>query len=261
VKRLVWALVLVLSACSPEEAKHKAAGNVLFKQGDLPAAEKEYRAALASNGKDPNSHTLLGNALFEQERYPEAEKEYDAALALDGKARAALQGLTMIRLRQKDNVAAKALLEKMIALEPRDPEAQTALGKILYGERDLDGAERHLREALVVAQNDPSALYTLGLVLAKRKDKVQANAIFDRLDRVTPQKAYAPYGRAVAAAVSGNNDEALTWLSTALDRGIEDLAQVEGDESFAALKSTPRFGALLQAARLRAPPKKGSPGP
>jgi tetratricopeptide (TPR) repeat protein len=252
---------LLFSACSPEEAKHKAAGNVLFKQRDLDGAAREYREAIKSNPKDANGHTLLANALFEQEKYDQSRREYDAALALDGKARAALQGLVMIDLREKKDDAARVLLERMIAAEPRDSEAHAALGKVLYAKSDLDGAERNLREALVYAQNDPSALYTLGLVLAKKKEQDQASAIFDRLERVTPDKAYAPYGRAVAACAAGRSDEALKWLAVALDRGIEDAGAVERDDSFAAIRTLPKFAELIAAARTRAPPKKGSPGP
>jgi tetratricopeptide (TPR) repeat protein len=252
---------VVLGACSPEEAKHKAAGNVLFKQGDLDGAAREYREAIKANAKDANGHTLLGNALFEQARYDESRREYEAALALDAKARAALQGLVMIDLREQKDDAARATLERMLANQPRDSEAHAALGKILYAKGDLAGAERNLREALVYAQNDPSALYTLGLVLAKKKDQDQAGVIFDRLERVTPGKAYAPYGRAVAAAAAGRSDEALEQLAVALDRGIEDLGQVERDDSFAAIRSLPKFAELVAAARTRAPPKKGSPGP
>ncbi len=245
--------------CSPEEAKHKAAGNVLFKQGDLDGAAREYREAIKVNPKDSNGHTLLANALFEKEQYDESRREYEAALALDPKARAALQGVVMIDLRQHKDDDARAVLERMLKNEPRDSEAQAALGKILYAKGDLDGAERHLREALVQAQNDPAALYTLGLVLAKRHEQDQASTIFDRLERVTPGKADAPYGRAVAAAAAGRNDEALKQLAVALDRGIEDLGEVERDESFAAIRSLPKFAELIAAARTRAPPKKGSP--
>ncbi len=260
-----FALLLVatvtFSACRTEEAKHKAAGNVLFKQGKLEQAIKEYRASLALDSKDPNAHTLLGDALFEQQKYDEARAEFQAALKQDPKARAALRDLAMLDLRVKREPEAKALLARMIAAEPRDAEAHAALGKILYAEGDLDGAERHLREALTQAQNDPAALYSLGLVLAKKRDQVQANAIFDRLDRAAPGKAYAPYGRAVAAAISGHDDDALKWLAVALDRGIDDLGEVERDPSFAALRASPKFQSLLAAAKLRAPPKKGSPGP
>jgi tetratricopeptide (TPR) repeat protein len=255
------ALVACAAACSPEEAKHKAAGNVLFRRGDIEGALREYRAAADANPRDANAQTLIGNALFEKERYDEAAAAYERGLSLDPGARAAAWGLITIYLRRGQEAPARARLQELVQREPRDFQAQAALGKLLYGAGDLDSAERHLREALTFAQNDPAALYALGLTLAKKHDREQARAIFDRLDAATPNKAYAPYGRAVAAAVAGSSDEALTWLSTALARGVDDLDQVERDDAFASLRTRPRFTELIAQARLRAPPQKGSPGP
>jgi len=259
---LVVALGGVLAAgagCSPEEARRKAAGNVRFKQGDFEGAIVEYRAAIAKNPKDANAHTLLGNALFEKERYDQAKASYDAALALDPKARAALQGLAMLHLRQQHPAEAKVLFEKLVAINARDSEAQAALGKLLFADKDLDGAERHLRQALVYAQNDSASMYTLGLVLAKKKDPVQAGVVFDRLEAVTPGKPYAPYGRAVAAALSGTAgsvDQGLDQLQRALERGIADLDGVDRDDSLSALRASPRYAPMMAAARARQSPKK-----
>jgi tetratricopeptide (TPR) repeat protein len=253
-------IVLLIAGCSSEAARHKAAGNVLFKQGDLDGAAREYRAAAVAAPKDPNAHTLLGNALFERSAWDESRREYQAALELDPTARAALQGLATLELRQDHPAQARALYERMITAQPRDGEAHAALGKILFAQGDLDGADRHLRDSLTYAQNDRSALYTLGLVLAQKKDQEQANAIFDRLERLTPDRAYAPYGRAVAAAAAGHDDTALEQLSVAFARGIDDPSEVEREPGFARLRENPRFVELVAAARLRAPPKKG-PGP
>jgi tetratricopeptide (TPR) repeat protein len=257
----VVVIALVVGACSSEGARHKAAGNVFFKANDIDGAVHEYRAAVAAQPNDANAHTLLGNALFEKSAWDESRAEYQKALELDGSARAALQGLASLELRQGHPKEARALYERMVAAQPSDGEAHAALGKLLYAEGDLDGAERHLREALVRAQNDRAALYTLGLVLAKRKDLEQANAIFDRLEALAPDRAYAPYGRALAAAEAGRDDEAFKQLAVALDRGVDDVASVERDPGFARLKGDKRFVDLVAAARGRAPPRKGSPGP
>src|SRR5262245_35430348 len=93
-----------LFGCSGEAAKHKAAGNVFFKQGKLDLAAAEYRAALSTAPSDVSAHTLLGNTLFEQQKYDEAEHEFQSAEAkaqVKGEhARAAVQGLATLRLRQ-----------------------------------------------------------------------------------------------------------------------------------------------------------------
>lgn len=82
--------------------------------------------------------------------------------------------------------------------------------------------------------------------------------MFDRLEAVTPGQAYAPYGRAIVAALDGKSDEALAWLGKALERNIEDLDGVATDPAFAPLKGDARFQALLDGARTRAGPKKGA---
>lgn len=249
-KRLVIFLFCgTLLGCNAEAPRHKAAGNVLFKQHDLVGAESEYRQAIAVDKKDPYAHALLGNVLFEQSKLEAAQSEYQLALALDGKTRAALQGLAMIALDRRQPDAAAKLYERMLQLEPRDPEASVALGKVLYAKGDLDGAERHLKNALTVAQNDPAALYSLGLVLAKRQQFDEAKAMFDRLEQQTPGKAYAPYGQAVVASLSGHSDAAMKWLDVALGRGVMHLEEVEHDENLAGLRSQPQFAALLMRAK------------
>src|SRR5258706_16050674 len=135
-KRLFLVAVALL-ACSPEEAKHKAAGNLLFRRGDLTGAATEYAAALKANPNDANSRTLYGNVLFELERYDEAQREYERALSLDAGARAASRGLATLHLRRGHTREARALLEELVRREPRDYETQSTLGRLLYQSGEL----------------------------------------------------------------------------------------------------------------------------
>lgn len=256
-----FAAVVVAGAagCVRIEARHKAGGNVLFHNGDFAGAAKEYRAAIAAAPGDANGYTLLGNVLFEQGKLDEAAQSYAAALARDAGAREALRGQATIALRRGDTVGARRLFESLVTSEPRDAEAQSALGKFMLEQGELEGAEMHLRAALSIANNEPGSMYCLGLVLAKKRQRAQAFEVFDRLEAVTPGQPFAPYGRAVAASLDGDREEALKWLATALQRGIEDLDGVVNDPSFAQLASDPRFASLVAAARARASPKKGAP--
>jgi Flp pilus assembly protein TadD len=242
----------LLAGCVGEEAKHKAAGNVLFHNGDLAGAVREYRAAITAAPSDGNGYTLLGNALFEQGKIDEAKGAYSDGLARDAKAREARRGLATIALRQGRRDEARKLFGQLADEAPNDPEAQTALGKLLLAQGDLDGAEQHLRAALAAANNDTGALYCLGLTLARKKQRAEALEVLDRLEKLTPAQPYAAYGRAAVAASSGDRDGALDLLGKALDRGIGDLDAVDGDTAFAELRADPRFVALIAKARARA---------
>jgi len=235
-----------LVGCSPTEARHKAAGNVLFKKGDFDGALREYDAAIAANGKDANGYTLRGNVHFERERYAEAERDYRAALERMPEARAARQGIAQIALRTGRDDEARKQYEAMIAEVASDVEAHAALGKLLFRAGELEGAERHLRDALMYAQNDTATLYTLGLVLAKKRQLDPALEIFARLDATDPKRPYAPYGRAVAYARLDRRDDALAALREAFARGMTDVDAVKRDDAFERLRDDARFVAIVK---------------
>ena len=52
--------------CVREETQHKAAGNVLFRQGSVDAALAEYQEAVKLGPRDAEAWILYGNALFEK---------------------------------------------------------------------------------------------------------------------------------------------------------------------------------------------------
>jgi tetratricopeptide (TPR) repeat protein len=61
---------------------HHLLGTVLFQQGDLIAAEKEFREALRVNASADN-HYSLAACLMSLDRYQEALSEIDLAAKLD----------------------------------------------------------------------------------------------------------------------------------------------------------------------------------
>ena len=240
--------------CVRDEAKHKAAGNILFRNGDLTAATREFRAAVAGQPKDANAHTLLGNALFESGELDAAKQSYEEAVRLDPGARQARRGLATVALRKGDVTAARAALEALVKDAPADGETQGALGRLLLSQGDLPAAEEHLRDAVAVAQNDVASLYSLGLTLAQEHKREEALLVFDRLEKAAPGQPMASYGRAVTLAQAGQADGALDELSRALAGGLTDLHAVANDPALANLKADPRFGSLLARAQAR-PPK------
>src|SRR5690349_15402918 len=93
----VFALSLA-AGCVGEEAKHKAAGNVLFKRKDYAGAEVEYRKAVVAKPKDVGAHLLLAESLFNQQKLEAARGEYQVALTLKPKSAEAHKGLAEVIL-------------------------------------------------------------------------------------------------------------------------------------------------------------------
>jgi Flp pilus assembly protein TadD len=58
-------------------------GAILLRQKQYAEAEKQLRAALAINARNPYAHNLLGIALREQGKFADARTSYEAALSID----------------------------------------------------------------------------------------------------------------------------------------------------------------------------------
>lgn len=247
-------LLLVLTgACVRPEVEHKARGNVLFRNGDLSGAIREYRAALALAPDDPVAQTLLGNALFEQGRYDAAAVAYQAALARDAGAREAQRGLAVTALRRGRDQEAVAGFTALIKQWPADYEAHAALGKLLLGRGDLEGAARHLGESLRWVGNDSATLYAFAVTRLRQGRVQEAQTLLLRLEEVAPGAPYSAYGRALIAARAGKSDEALLWIGRALERGMDRFDEIARDTDLGSVRGDSRLVGLLESARQRKP--------
>jgi tetratricopeptide (TPR) repeat protein len=115
-------------------AEHLKLGLAYESGGDLPAALREYQAAM---GKEPLARLFTGNVLFAQGRLDEAEAAY----------RQALRDL------------------------PSDPEPRNNLAWLLFTQRErLDEAEALAQEALRLSPPDRAAVFqdTLDQIRAAR---------------------------------------------------------------------------------------------
>lgn len=243
--QLTFVMLFVgLVGCHSEGAKHKAAGNIYFREHQWREAEKEYRQALTINPKDAIAFTLLGNTFVEMGREADAEDAYRRAIKLQPTDRAALYGLATLALRKSDFTHASEWLSRVIAIEPQDAEAHAALGKIYFAQKQWPTAEVHLRHALVGMQNDAASLYLLSLAVFETGRSDEALQLLDRLNQFEPKAPYAPYGQALVFAGTGNADKSLVALSVAAERGFTSWDKVAAEPRFAAVVKLPAYQAL-----------------
>lgn len=109
-----------------------------------------------------------------------------------------------------DFAAAAASFKKLTAANPKDAQAWHMLGYSLHMAGKLD-------EALPAHMKAAEFKQTAGI---------------------------ATYNVACVHALKGNADEAFAWLDKCVAAGFSDLAQLQGDADFAAIRKDPRFAKL-----------------
>jgi len=161
-------------------------GLTLHQRGDLDAAEKRYRAALARAPRQGDANHLLGLLLMERERYAEAAQHIQQALAAQPGHPVLLNSMGEVVRRQGDFRAARPLFERALQASPRYPEAWHNLGKTLTAIGALPDAESALRRSLALAPGNPRANFDLGELLQKLKRLPEAVAYFERAAQLAP---------------------------------------------------------------------------
>lgn len=145
-----------------------ARGKAALEQGNEPGARAAFEAAIAKDANDPDAHAYLG-AMVEKNDKAAAEKHYRAALAtVPGHEAATLNLSALLMDANKLDEAIEAL--KASAEKHGDSAAlKLNLGLALAAKGDEPGATAALGEAVKLAPKDPMGHITFGQVLGKWK--------------------------------------------------------------------------------------------
>lgn len=267
---LAWVLVcgLLAAGCDSGPAKHKAAGNLYFKQGKYAEAQAEYQQAVKLAPTDAGAQILLGNARFELDDLAGAKAAYEAALALDEAAPEAHRGLAILLVKASPGdraawEAARGHLRRVIDANPRDRNALVSAAQLLSEHADPADpetyalaqreAEELLRKALPLDDRDPRTLFQLALVYARKGDVKTALTVTQRIAEVVPDRpGFAAYTRAIVHTIAREDDAALAALEELLRLDTKtDPAVWRKDPWLAPLARAPRFEVVLGEAAAR----------
>lgn len=127
---------------------HQMTGEVLAAAGKREAAEKQFRAALASRPDLRGVHYALGELYLESGDYEKAETEFrtEAKLAPGSAATAYKLGSVMLNRGQVSEALAE--LKRADQLQPRMPETLLELGKAMNASGDAKAAARYFEQLL-----------------------------------------------------------------------------------------------------------------
>ncbi|MEM1313278.1 MAG: tetratricopeptide repeat protein [Pseudomonadota bacterium] len=134
-----------------EEAETEQAINravLLYREGDLVAAEEAARAFLLLNPTSARGYEVLGAILGQLGRAEDSLAALDTAVRLDPKLATAHANRAVLLAAKNDIAGARRALEEAIEIDPELRQAQARLGRILEIQGDLDGAARRYELSL-----------------------------------------------------------------------------------------------------------------
>jgi tetratricopeptide (TPR) repeat protein len=257
--------LLSITACKTDTAEHKAAGNLLFNQGEYEKARVEYAKAVEATPGDPGARTLLGNALIELGEYEDARGEFGKALEQSSDSPEAHRGMMTVishTATPGDGAAFDEYLghaRAIIDARPKDKNAIIVAGAILsesanpadaeaYAKAQAE-AEKYLKRGLKIDDRDPKLLFHLALVYARKGEIDVAERVVERIRLVDPKPGFADYAAAIVYTIAGQRDKAIASVEALLEVDSIDPATLLAKSSYLApLHGNARFTSLVQAA-------------
>src|SRR3989454_2582851 len=249
----------------------------------FPEAKRAAQMALNIDPDLAEAHGALGYVEFQYEwKFKEAESEFKEAIRLNPNSVSARLRFFEYLFDFQRAQEAHEQLERARELDPLSIQIAYYYAAVSWFERDFDRAIEELQKTISMDPNNAFAYLTLSPVFYKKKMPAQvftahekANSlegIFSDAEMAEMRKAYETAGLsayfrkenelrqkrlaegkyqsslniAMNYAFAGDDSEALDWLERAVDEHTPWLPELNIDPMWDAVRSQPRFVALLK---------------
>lgn len=162
-------------------------------------------------------------------------------------------------MRQYDQAIASEL--KCLRREPKLFWAHVILGWAYEQKRMYPEALSELREAVQLTKNSPFTLAAFAEALAASGNRRGANDVLMQLQERAKTGYVSAYDISMVYAALGEKNQAFTWLDKAQQDRASFLPYITWDRRADALRSDPRFPALLQRLGLQQTSQAAIPAP
>jgi tetratricopeptide (TPR) repeat protein len=164
---------------------------ILWQQGSLDEAAKEFQEAIRAKPDYERAHYILGSVLRQKGDLDGALKELRRALQLDPNDAGAHQALGMALKQQGDTHGAAEEFLRAETLNKATMNTQAATLATHTGARqlrqgDVEGSIQQFRSALKLAPDFAPAHYQLALALKQKGELAQAQAEFEKAHQLDP---------------------------------------------------------------------------
>ena len=208
-------------------------------------AENHYRRAIEVNPDHPAAHHWYAiNYLVPLKRFGEASEALRRAAAADPLSMAIGVSVGLLSYFAHRFSQADRELRESLALDAGSGTARLFLGLTLAEMARHDEAIRELETALQLSPS-PEMRAALAYAFARAGQDDRARQELAELHRISGERYVSPSLVAQVYAGLGETTPALEWLERARDVRASDLAWLSVRPVFDALRSEPRFGAVV----------------
>jgi TolB-like protein/DNA-binding winged helix-turn-helix (wHTH) protein/Tfp pilus assembly protein PilF len=231
------------------EARAEQAFKLYWFDFDWPAAEREFRRALAINPNVVMAQFGLAMLLLTQDRLDEGFAHMRSARELDPMSPVlnALEAGFLLDAGRRDE--ARARLNRAFDVAPNFWLAHSTRGLLHLAEQQPEQAIVALRRGVVLADNSQASAL-LGVHLARSGQREEAREILNRLLSVAKIRYVPPISVAAVYAALGEVAPALDALDRALLLRDTRLIYLKDDPHWSGLRKEPRFVVLMQKLKL-----------
>ena len=137
-------------------------------------------------------------------------------------------------------------IAQALELNPNFGGAHVMLGRVYAAKGAADHAIEELEHAQGLIGPRPDVVATHAYVLARAGRQREARAVLDELRRISKPRDPAPFRLAMIHIGLGETDRAFEWLEKALQARDWQMALLNVEPIFDALRPDPRFAALVE---------------
>ncbi len=213
---------------------------------DWAEAEKEAKRAIALNPNLGSAHIAYAQLLSVTGRHQEAITEGTRAQEFDPLSLLinTLHGSFLYYARRDDEASAR--LQKTIELDPNFWLARVVLGKVYISKGKYPEAITEFSKATELSGGNSEPLSMAGCTWAMAGDPAKARAVLKELKSLSSQRYVPAPNVALLCSMLEERNEAFAWLEKAYQDRDMRLCRLKVDPRWDAMRSEPRFVAILK---------------
>jgi tetratricopeptide (TPR) repeat protein len=210
----------------------------------------EARSALErAAGNFPESaeiQKMLGSYFLEEGKFKDAIKAYSSAVDLSGKDPQMLFSLAVAQSKSGNRLEAENLYSAILNSDSPIPEAYANLA-ILYLEQGRISEAGTILDRGMSKVSNAQALYSPRAVhYAIKGDAVQALSWMQKAVEAEPGDPANYYNLAGIFVMMGRNEEAVSALETAVNKGYANISKIQTDPMLNSVRNTEKFKAFMK---------------